>query len=50
MKCEKCNLLNELFGNLIKTEKSTNRDYYVMTELFVLLHNGKDYCRSAYLK
>lgn len=37
-------MLNELFANLVKTGESTNRDYWVMTELFVCLHNGKDYC------
>lgn len=40
MNCEKCELLMELFERTPKT----NRDYWVMTELFVLLHNGKDYC------
>lgn len=43
MKCNKCLYLNELFGNLVKTGKSSNRDYWLMTELFVMLH-GVDYC------
>ncbi len=43
MECKKCLYLNELFNNLVKTGKSTNRDYWVMTELFVMLH-GKDFC------
>ena len=38
--CIKCDLLYELYENTHKTK----RDYYVMTELFVLLHDGKDYC------
>lgn len=46
MVCNQCELLDELFGNLAKTGKATNRDYWVMTELFVLLHNGKDYCED----
>lgn len=37
--CKKCNLLTELYES---TEK-TNRDYWLMTELFIELH-GKDYC------
>ena len=37
--CEKCALLLELYE---RTPKS-NRDYWVMTELFVLLH-GSDVC------
>lgn len=38
--CYKCSLLKELFE---RTPKS-NRDYWVMTELFVELHDGHDYC------
>ena len=38
--CEKCDLLMELF----ERTPLTNRDYWVMTELFVLLHDGKDHC------
>jgi len=37
--CKKCVLLSEIYGATKKTE----RDYYVMTELFVLLH-GADMC------
>lgn len=37
--CEKCELLLELYE---RTPKS-NRDYWVMTELFILLH-GSDVC------
>jgi len=44
MGCKKCDDLMELFENLVKTGKSTNRDYWLMTELFVMLHEGKDYC------
>ena len=40
MSCEKCGLLMELFEGTPKM----NRDYWVMTELFVLLHDGKDHC------
>ena len=39
--CKSCKYLMELFKRI---EKSTNRDYWLMTELFVLLHDGKDYC------
>ena len=46
MSCKKCKLLMELFENLVKTGRSTNRDYWIMTELFVILHEGKDYCKS----
>ena len=40
-RCVKCNLLSELFN---KTSK-TNRDYWIMTELFVLLHDS-DECKE----
>lgn len=40
-RCIKCKLLSELYE---ETPKS-NRDYWVMTELFVLLH-GSDECRE----
>lgn len=45
MVCKKCEYLNELFNNLVKTGKSTNKDYWLMTELFVMLH-GKDHCEQ----
>ena len=38
--CYKCDLLMKLF----ERTPLTNRDYWVMTELFVLLHDGKDHC------
>ena len=25
-------------------EPQSNREYWIMTEIFVYLHNGKDYC------
>ena len=39
--CKKCEILSELYN---RTPKS-NRDYWIMTELFVLLH-GSDECRE----
>ncbi|MCH7759971.1 hypothetical protein IIA15_01000 [candidate division TA06 bacterium] len=41
--CLKCTRLMELF-DAIGDDRSTNRDYWVMTEIFMMLHNGKDYC------
>ena len=40
--CLKCKYLSELYG---KTPKS-NRDYWLMTELFVFLH-GSDECKES---
>ena len=41
--CPKCALLLELYERTPKTP----RDYWVMTELFVLLHGGEDVCDKA---
>lgn len=43
--CKKCRYLKELFE---RTPKS-DRDYWLMTELFVLLH-GADFCKEATIK
>lgn len=40
--CEKCHYLEELH----KRTPGTNRDYWLMTELFVFLH-GSDVCRET---
>jgi hypothetical protein len=40
-KCLKCDLLLELY----KSAKKTKRNYWVMTELFMYLHNNHDYCK-----
>ena len=45
--CMKCKRLMELFD---KIEGSTNRDYWVMTELFMMLHDGKDFCSVSQKK
>ena len=42
MTCNQCELLSELFERTPKT----NRDYWIITELFMLLHGGKDYCND----
>jgi len=42
MGCYKCELLAELYEQVPKTP----RNYYVMTELIVLLH-GSDVCREG---
>ena len=43
MICKKCKLLNKIFNE--KTMK-INYDYWLMTEVFVFLHNGKDFCNE----
>jgi len=39
-KCPKCELLMELF----ESAKQTNRNYWIVTELFFYMHGEKDYC------
>jgi len=41
--CKKCSLLAELYDQV----EPTPRNYWIMTELFVWLHNGKDYCTEV---
>lgn len=43
MSCERCELLEELYE---RTPKS-DRDYWLMTELFVMLHGGVDFCLDS---
>ena len=38
--CKKCELLKELYDGTSKTD----RQYFVMTELFVMLHHWSDSC------
>ena len=45
--CEKCGFLHKLFSNI---KDMTNREYWIMTEVFVFIHDGKDYCDKAYTK
>lgn len=44
MSCKACQLLFELYTGTGRT----NRDYFVMTELFVLLHAGSDVCPESW--
>jgi hypothetical protein len=41
-KCKACKIIDDIFYKY-KPIKS-NYDYWLMTELFVYLHDGKDYC------
>lgn len=45
MKCKHCEFIDELSKDLIATpNEMTNREYWLLTEMFVYLHHGKDYC------
>ena len=38
-KCPNCKLVFKIFPEIL-----TDFDYYLMTEVFVKVHDGKDYC------
>lgn len=42
--CEACELLNEL--NDLNLDSTNYRFYWLLTELFMELHNGYDYCEG----
>lgn len=39
VECKVCRILNSIFDLRL-----SNYGYWLLTELFVELHNGKDYC------
>lgn len=41
--CEHCSFISKTFPPAVQM---TNREYWLMTEVFVYLHGGKDYCIS----
>jgi hypothetical protein len=47
MKCKHCDFIDKVFIPILKRKDSTNREYWLMTEIFCYLHNGNDYCEKA---
>ena len=43
--CNHCKFIKKTFGKVLKEKDSTNREYWLMTEIFVYLH-GVDYCNN----
>lgn len=41
-KCKHCEFMENLFNGI--SFDLTNSEYYLLTEMFVYLHDGKDYC------
>ena len=39
--CKHCKWIEKIFPDI---KDMTNREYWIMTEVFVYLHDGKDYC------
>ena len=48
MKCKHCEYINSLAKYLIDCGDYTEREYWLLTEFFVYLHDGKDYCEKAF--
>ena len=48
MTCKHCEFIKNIFGKVLELPDSTNREYWLMTEVFVYLH-GKDYCEESRL-
>ncbi len=44
IKCPHCRFLNETFMPILRRKDSSKREYYLMTEVFVYLHDGNDFC------
>lgn len=43
MSCKHCEFIEKTFGETLKQEDSTNREYWIMTEVFYYLHKS-DQC------
>lgn len=41
--CIKCDFIYKTFYSI---SDMTSREYWIMTEIFVYLHKGKDYCNE----
>jgi hypothetical protein len=39
--CPKCEFIDRIFKGI---KDMSNREYWIMTEVFVHLHDGKDFC------
>ena len=44
MTCKHCEFLDSIFKPIFECDDVTNREYWIFTEMFVYLHDGKDYC------
>ncbi|GAH23916.1 unnamed protein product, partial [marine sediment metagenome] len=41
-----CEFFNKLSKYISDCKDRTNREYWLLTEFFVYLHEGKDYCNN----
>ncbi|KKK97728.1 hypothetical protein LCGC14_2649850 [marine sediment metagenome] len=46
MKCDHCIFIEKTFSKILQRDDSTNREYWIMTEVFFYLHNS-DICRKS---
>ncbi len=47
MECKQCKFLDSIFKPIFERNDRTYREYWIFTEMFVYLHNGKDYCEIS---
>ena len=47
MECKHCKFLDKIFKPIFEMPDCSNREYWIFTEMFVYLHNGKDYCEIS---
>lgn len=46
MSCVRCSFLMEVVAALRSADRFSDRLYWIITEIFVWLHGGKDYCKK----
>ncbi len=44
MECKHCEFLDKIFKPIFEMPDCSNREYWIFTEMYVHLHDGKDYC------
>jgi hypothetical protein len=49
MKCKYFHITDAIIDKALTLKDKQDQDYYyfIMTEVFVLLHDGKDYCNKS---
>ena len=45
VRCKHCDFIDKTFGTVLKGDDSSNREYWLMTKVFIYLHDGRDYCK-----
>jgi len=43
IRCPHCKFIENTFGDVLKQDDATNREYWLMTQVFVYLHRDNEY-------